>query len=87
MPKIPLSLLHGVKPFKFLRLRALRLSAVGFWRKRLPKKAIEQAKIRGLTVYVYTVNNQRLATKLAERGVERIVTDRPDKMQTIRSAS
>src|SRR5690349_19809955 len=44
---IPLGLLHGTKPLSFLKLRALRLSAVGFWRKRLPIKAIEQAKVRG----------------------------------------
>ena len=83
--QIPLGMLHFTKPYTFLKLRALRLSAVGFWRKRLPKKVIEQAKIRGMAVYVYTVNKPRDAAKLAERGVDRIVTDRPDKMQNLRS--
>jgi glycerophosphoryl diester phosphodiesterase len=81
---VPLGLLHAIKPLAFLKLRALRLSAVGFWRKRLPKRAIEQAKVRGLAVYVYTVNSPRLAAKLATRGVDRVVTDRPDKLQDIR---
>ena len=81
---IPLALLHATRPLTFLKLRALRLGAVGFWRKRLPKKAIEQAKVRGLTVYVYTVNTKREATRLAERGVDRVVTDRPDKLQELR---
>lgn len=75
---IPLGLIHAANPYKFLQLRALRLSAVGFWRKRLPKKAIEQAKVRGLAVYAYTVNSKREATRLEARGVDRIVTDRPD---------
>lgn len=81
---VPLGLLHLSQPFTFLKLRALRLSAVGFWRRRLPKKAIEQAKVRGLAVYVYTVNNKREAAKLASRGVDRVVTDRPDKLQELR---
>lgn len=82
--QIPLALLHGINPNTFLKVRALRLSAVGFWSKRLPKKVIEQAKIRHLPVYVYTVNAPKLAAKLAEQGVDRIVTDRPDKMQQVR---
>lgn len=82
---IPLALLHGIHPLTFLKLRALRLSAVGFWRKRLPKKAVEQAKVRGLNVYVYTVNSPREAGRMQKLGVDRIVTDRPDKMQKFRS--
>lgn len=83
--QIPLALLHGIHPGKFLKVRALRLSAVGFWRKRLPKKIIEQAKIRHLPVYVYTVNKPKLAEQLAAKGVDRIVTDRPDLMQQLRT--
>jgi glycerophosphoryl diester phosphodiesterase len=81
---VPLGLLHYFQPFTFLKLRALRLSAVGFWRKRLPKKAITQAKVRGLTVFVYTVNDKRRAAQLAARGVDGIVTDRPDVLQELR---
>lgn len=81
---IPLGLLHGTRPYTFLKLRALRLSAVGFWRRRLPQKAIEQAKVRSLQVYVYTVNTEREAARLVARGVDRVVTDRPDKLQTVR---
>jgi glycerophosphoryl diester phosphodiesterase len=81
---VPLALLHGIHPLTFLKLRALRLSAVGFWHKRLPKKAIQQAKVRGLSVYLYTVNSPRQAARMQKLGVERIVTDRPDKMQEFR---
>lgn len=82
--QIQLGLLHFRHPYTFVKLRAVRLHAVGFWRRRLPKKAIEQAKIRGLSVYVYTVNKHREAERLAARGVDRIVTDRPDKLQDLR---
>lgn len=84
---IPLALLHGIKPTKFLKLRALRLSAVGFWRKRLPKKVIQQAKVRNLTTYVYTVNSPRVAAQLERLGVDRIVTDRPDKFAKSNAAA
>lgn len=79
---VPLALLHGTKPLAFLKLRALRLSAVGFWYKRLPQEAIAQAKVRGLKVFAYTVNNPDVAKKLAANGVDGIVTDRPDKIKS-----
>lgn len=81
---VPLALLHGTRPLTFLKLRALRLSAVGFWRRRLPKKAVEQAKVRGLSVYVYTVNSIKDAQRMQKLGVDKIVTDRPDKLQAFR---
>lgn len=76
--QIPLALLHGSRTGGFLKVRALRLSAVGFWYKRLPKKMIEQAKIRNLSVYAYTVNNPKTVQKLKDLGVDWVVTDRPD---------
>lgn len=82
---VPLCLLHRSRPLNFLKLRALRLSAVGFWHKRLPHQAIEQAKVRGLTTVVYTVNRPQEAQRLADRGVDRLVTDRPDLLQHLRS--
>lgn len=83
--KIPLALLHLTRPFKFLRLRGLRIQAVGFHHRRLPLKAIHQAELRELTVYAYTVNSLKKAKRLQERGVQAIVTNRPDKLQSLRS--
>jgi glycerophosphoryl diester phosphodiesterase len=83
--KIPLSLLHFTRPYKFLRLKGLRVQAVGFSHRRLPLRAIHQAELRELMVYAYTINNQKQAERLAERGVQAIVTNRPDKLQSIRS--
>ncbi len=80
--QIPLALLHGTRPKNFLKVRALRLSAVGFWHKRLPKKMIEQAKIRNLAVYTYTVNNPKNIEKINKLGVDMVVTDQPDRLKS-----
>lgn len=82
--KIPLALLHLSRPFKFLRLRGLRVQAVGFHHRRLPVKAIHQAELRELFVYAYTINSVKGAKRLQERGVQGIVTNRPDKLQELR---
>jgi glycerophosphoryl diester phosphodiesterase len=83
--KIPLALLHTIaNPAAFLRLRGLRVQAVGFSRRRLPTRLIHQAELRELMVYVYTVNSTKQAKKLAARGVHAIVTNRPDKLQELR---
>lgn len=81
---IPLALLHGANPYKFLRLKGLRVQAVGFSHKRLPNKAIYQAELRELMIYVYTVNSLKKAKDLIERNVQAVVTNRPDKLQEIR---
>lgn len=83
-PRIPLGLLHSLQTSKFLKLRGLRVQAVGFSSRRLPSHALHQAKLRGLSVYAYTVNSPRVAAKLARRGIDSIVTDRPDAMQHMR---
>ncbi len=82
--RVQLGLLHLAQSTKFLRIRGLRVQAVGFHRRHLPKSVIHQAKLRHLMIYVYTVNNPDSAKKLLELGVDAIVTDRPDLMQDLR---
>jgi glycerophosphoryl diester phosphodiesterase len=82
--KIPLALLHLTRPYKFLRLRGLRIQAVGFSKRRLPTRAIHQAQLRELMIYVYTVNKLKIARRLEKRGVHAVVTNRPDKLQELR---
>lgn len=82
--KIQLALLHLRNPYKFLKLRGLRVQAVGFHHRILPKNAIHQAQLRELMIYVYPVNNPKIVKRLAERGVQGIVTDRPDKLEAVR---
>ena len=83
--RIPLGLLHKNRPSKFLKIRGLRVQAVGFNRRFITKRIIHQAKLRQLKIYVYTVNKPSVAAKLAARGVDGIVTDRPDLMQELKT--
>lgn len=82
---IPLALLHSINAYKFLRVRGMRLQAVGFSAKHLPAKAVHQAELRGLLVYAYTVNDLHTAKLLAaDKNVKAIVTNRPDLLQIMR---
>ena len=42
------------------------------------KRVIRKIHKLGKTVYVWTVNNPRKARKLAKRGVDGIITNKPD---------
>lgn len=78
-PAANLSLLHGENPFIFIAYhRYLRLTAVGFHRLYINPFALEIAKRAHLFVYAYTVNRPQSALKLAQKGIDGIVTDRPD---------
>lgn len=78
-PDVNLALLHSQNPFLFtLHYRHLRLAAVGFHRLHLNSFALEIAKRTGLFTYIYTVNRPETAVKLARKGVDGIVTDRPE---------
>lgn len=75
---VNLALLHSQNPFSFIAYhRYLKLAAVGFHRLYLNTFALEIAKRAGLFTYVYTVNRPETAVKLAQKGVDGIVTDRP----------
>jgi glycerophosphoryl diester phosphodiesterase len=78
-PSVNLALLHSKNPFSFIAYhRRLKLAAVGFHRLYLNMFALEIARRTGLFTYVYTVNRPQTAVKLAQKGVDGIVTDRPD---------
>lgn len=85
-PQIPLGLLHFASTSRFLRLRALRIQAVGFYHRNLTKRTIHQAKLRGLQVYAYVVNKPQTASRLASIGVDGIVTNRPDLMKHVKTS-
>lgn len=83
-PEAHLALLHHLNPFLFLRhMRKLKLSAVGFHRLNINRFALDVAKRLGLFTYAYTVNRPQAATLLARRGIDGIVTDRPDIMAKV----
>lgn len=74
---------HAVAPLRFLTIRGLKLYAVGFWSFVAPKFAIQAAKKRGLWTIVYTINDKPLAQKFERRGVDAIITDRPQEFLSL----
>jgi len=74
-----LSLLHSLNPFIFIAYhRKLQLTAVGFHRLYANDFALEIAKRAGLFTYVYTVDRPHTALLFSQKGVDGVVTNRPD---------
>ena len=74
-----LSLLHTLNPFLFIAYyRKLQLTAVGFHRLYANDLAVEIAKKAGLFTYVYTVDRPHTALLFSRKGIDGIVTNRPD---------
>lgn len=74
-----LSLLHTMNPFLFIAYhRRLQLSAAGFHRLYASEFAIEIAKRAGIFTYVYTVDRPHTALLFSRKGIDGIVTNRPD---------
>jgi glycerophosphoryl diester phosphodiesterase len=81
----PTHLPNGRRPsgiFKRLTARLLAgLTKTGaklvVWNRHVSQKAIKLAHEHGLRVWVYTVNDQRVAERLIDLGVNGIVTNRP----------
>lgn len=82
VPHVSLGMLHYRNPLVFIAWhRPLRLSAVGFHRLYITTVALEAAKKLGLFSYAYTVNRKTAALKLADKGIDGIVTDYPERMR------
>jgi glycerophosphoryl diester phosphodiesterase len=81
-PKAHLALLQSFNPFLFIAVqRQLQLDAVGFHRLYIQNFALEVAKKAKLFTYAYTVNRPAGALRLAQLGIDGVVTDYPDKMR------
>lgn len=79
--KANLALLHHENPFLFLAYHwRLQLTAIGFHRLYINPLALEIAKKAGLFTYAYTVNRPQTALRLAEEGLDAVVTDYPDRI-------
>lgn len=77
--QVNLALLHDRNPFLFVAYhRTLHLTAVGFHRLYINRFALEIAKRAGIFTYVYTVNRPVTARMMGARGIDGIVSDRPD---------
>lgn len=82
VPHASIAMLHHRNPLGFLGWhRLLNFSAVGFHRLYVNTIAIEAAKRLGIFTYAYTVNRKAAALKLADLGIDGIVTDYPEQMR------
>lgn len=81
VPHASIAMLHRRNPLGFIGWhRILNLSAVGFHRLYVSTIALEVAKRFGIFTYAYTVNRKTAALRLAEQGIDGIVTDYPARM-------
>ena len=81
-PKVRLALLQSFNPFLFIAVqRQLQLDAVGFHRLYVQEFALEIAQKAGIFTYAYTVNRPAAAERLANLGIDGVVTDYPDRMR------
>lgn len=81
VPHAALGMLHHRNPLGFVGWhKILNLSAVGFHRLYINTIALEVAKRLDLFTYAYTVNRPHAAEKLAEQGIDGVVTDYPAQM-------
>lgn len=53
------------------------------WSRKLSKRAVHLAHERGLKVWVYTVNDTRLARRLLRAGVDGLITNNPPLLRTV----
>lgn len=83
VPHASLGMLHYRNPLAFVGWHhILKLSAVGFHRLYVTTIAMEVARRLDLFTYAYTVNRTSAAEKLAERGIDGVVTDYPARMRS-----
>ena len=80
----PTRLAHGEKPpriskkldDRWLEELAKTGASIAVWNRRISKMAIQTAQRRGLNVWVYTINDSRLARHLLGLGVNGIITNK-----------
>lgn len=80
----PARLSNGRRPVHLRRRLSTRLSEVAktgapivVWHRRVSRRSIQLANRRNMQVWVYTVNQLKLARKLVKLGVRGIITDHP----------
>jgi glycerophosphoryl diester phosphodiesterase len=79
--EVNLALLHSINPFAFVTYnRRLHLTAVGWHRLHVNSLSTQIAQKAGIFTYVYTVNRPQAAQILAQKGIDAVVTDYPDKL-------
>ena len=77
-PQARLGLLQSLNPLRFMRLTALDLFAIGFYKHTATSHALAAAKKQGFLTYMYTIDDPAKITRLKKQAVDAIVTNRPD---------
>ena len=67
------------RDFSAKRLRQLQMSGakIVVWDRKISKRGVWRAHTHGLKVWVYTINDPRLANQLLDRGVNGLITNNP----------
>lgn len=84
----PARLTNGRRPIHVRRGLAARLkelkktgAKVAVWNRRLSSRGVRLARAQGIAVWVYTVNNARLAKRLMRMGVTGIITNEVERIR------
>src|SRR3954464_6037465 len=67
------------RDFSAKRLRQLQMSGakIVVWDRKISRRGVLRAHAHGLKVWVYTINDPRLANRLFDRGVDGVITNNP----------
>jgi glycerophosphoryl diester phosphodiesterase len=83
----PARLSNGRRPLHPRRQLSSRLkdlaktgARIAVWNRRVSKRSVQEAHRRGVKVWVYTVDEARLAKRLAARGVQAIITNQIERI-------
>ncbi|MGH7967101.1 MAG: glycerophosphodiester phosphodiesterase, partial [Limisphaerales bacterium] len=77
----PFGLSRRLTPLWLERAQSARASIV-VWNRRVSRSAIRCAHDKGLSVWVYTIDDLRLARRLVDAGVDGIITNEPARLRT-----
>lgn len=84
----PVRLSNGRRPLHPRRQLSSRLkdlsktgARMAVWNRNVSKRSVRAAHKRGMTVWVYTIDDARLARRLLKRGVRGIITNKIQPMQ------
>ena len=78
----PVRLSHGRRPIHPRRQLSSRLNdlaktgaSIAVWNRKVSKRSVQAAHERGVKVWIYTIDDARIARQLLRRGVDGIITN------------
>jgi len=86
----PARLSNGRRPLHPRRQLSSRLkdlaktgARIAVWNRKVSKRSVQAAHRRGVTVWIYTVDEARVARQLWKRGVDAIISNRIEAIRPI----